>query len=736
MKQIWIAKSRLECFSRRMNEPKHIARQDRPITLANQDQLDRSPFVASLVRALVHDELNAVGELEGRVSTGFVVGLTGHWGLGKSSVLNLLALQLGSMDHVIVATLNPWLFKGRDELIAAFFSELRDAIGRSNTERVRELREFVDRYWVAIDLAAHAAAKVAAFHGIPIIGTAWAWVSEKLKGVVKPTDRSPLEERRALEKKLKASKTAVVVLIDELDRVEDDDVRAVAQLIKAVGDIKGISYLVAYDPERVADALGRGGSTAERRSSGEHYLEKIIQYPVPLRPLLTEDVRGLLDATLASHDAALEAPRSERETGIINHLHEAISTPREVKRLIGAYTVLEAAVHGEVSPYDVLAYSWLLTKTPSLRDAIARDPDKVVDDPAEKEMVERIVGQRDERDRRPSPADVLGEQAKQHAELLKLLFPRFAEDRNRNDPDGTSIARRRNLIRLLYLGNPPGMVSRAELEQLWTIADPDQMEAALRTLNLKNGLASALDRLDDLLPELPEGGDAIFWPALSRVLVRDADWVQGVSNEYRVADDAATVLFHLGTRLATNAPRVKRVVEALISAGDLLLVPDLLRKHLFAHGLTKHGSARGGKTIYTSDETIALLEREAPRYRTAIVDGTALRRLTNVEAMYVLGNRNLWDDELRTAFTAQLKGRDAIATLATLLVPPGHGGERSSFNQLFDADEVQKEIGALGPLAEWERDPWVIESVRRLHLILRNRDPNFDNDDDLAPEGA
>ena len=63
--------------------------QDRPILRKDDDQLERGPFVESLVRALVRDERDGEGHLTGRHSTGYVVGLTGKWGLGKSSVMNL-----------------------------------------------------------------------------------------------------------------------------------------------------------------------------------------------------------------------------------------------------------------------------------------------------------------------------------------------------------------------------------------------------------------------------------------------------------------------------------------------------------------------------------------------------------------------------------------------------------------------------------------------------------------------
>src|SRR6185295_17319622 len=99
--------------------------EDRPIITEAEDKLDRSSFIDGLIRALIADERDANDQLVARRSTNYVVGLTGSWGSGKSSIINLLSLKLGTMDRVLVTTLNPWLFNGRDELLSAFFSSLR-----------------------------------------------------------------------------------------------------------------------------------------------------------------------------------------------------------------------------------------------------------------------------------------------------------------------------------------------------------------------------------------------------------------------------------------------------------------------------------------------------------------------------------------------------------------------------------------------------------------------------------
>ena len=709
--------------------------QDRPIDREIDDRLDRIPFVENLIRALIRDEKDISSRLVARRSTGIVVGLTGKWGSGKSSILNLVAERLKNTDHVVVATLNPWLFKGRDELLAAFFAELRDALGRSPQEHARELVAAMDTYREAITVAGHfaaLAADAAGAGGLAIPGRAA--LKQALNLIRKPKELSPQEERRKLEQKLANAKIAVVVLIDELDRVEDDEVRAVAQLVKAIGDIKGISYLVAYDPERVADALGRG-SGDERRRTGEAYLEKIIQHPIPLRPLFTYDVTALLDALLYHHDLALPADLSDDEKEVVEHIRQSAVTPRELKRLVGSYAVLDRMLRKEISPADLLGYCWLLTKAPTLREVIAQNIDGMVDDPHANEISLRVIRQLDKKGKL-EPAEVLGTAVAGQEKLLGLMFPRFGS--NRSDESGARISRRRNLVRALYLGDPPGIASSDDVRKLWDEPDEAVLCADLKRLLKVGELRPIVDRLDDLLPKLPEEGDEKFWRALAKAFIRENDWLLAPEDSHAIADDATTYLLRLGMRDKTKVERVKRVAEALLVAGDLIILPEVLRKHLFRWGLTHHApSERSGDYIFTKTETEDLLARSAPIFRTALLDGTLLRRIPNCEAIFALSNAGHWDQNLRDSLTAQLESHEGRASIAGLITPPGHSADRSSLDRLFDADVVLARMRAAKEGTRTES--WSEQSLRRLRAILAGKEHLFggddgENDDDKTSE--
>ena len=171
------------------------------------------------------------------------------------------------------------------------------------------------------------------------------------------------------------------------------------------------------------------------------------------------------------------------------------------------------------------------------------------------------------------------------------------------------------------------------------------------------------------------------------------------------------------TRLIKVYFYVTAAIAALIADGDLVIVPWILRKLLFAHGLTSHAGPRGGE-ILSLDETRVLLASELPRYREAVTSGVALRRLPNVEAIFVLMNTADWGEDLRTAITGQLDSVAAIATFAGLLVPPSFVVDLATLDSLCHADVVLARVDALIASGELPTDQWLADGIHRLRRFL------------------
>jgi ABC-type ATPase involved in cell division len=710
---------------------------DHSIHSPDEDLLDRGAFVEGLAKALVKKSG------DGYLATSVVLGLTGPWGSGKSSIINLLEEHLTKIGNkgIAVTVFNPWLVHGRDALLEAYFNSLRDAVGRSGAERVQDILSSLKELErnikeisipilillciVSIIISILTSLYFGISNGITIflifiLFGSTNWFRKLISQEWLPTlnKKDLYNEKKVLEVKLAKKKIAVVVLIDELDRVEDDDVRVVAQMIKAIGDVKGISYLVAYDPDRVAGALGQGVGRSQRLESGRLYLEKIVQSPIPMRPLFINDVEKLFEAIIDGNFVEFKQSIDKFEYGseILKYIISKLNTPREAKRLLGSYKIFNNMLDGEIPEIDILGYCWILTKSPVLRDRVAENFDELVDDPSN---VYKRAAQSSSGNAKPSLVEILGKEADSQRELLELLFPYFGKQRS-GSTDGDRISKRRNIVRLLYLGDPPHQVSRKAVDALWCKAVDETIDPDLKVLIDKNELGDFLDRLEDVLPSLSVDGDSKFWLALSKALVRPTDWLLEPEPNGNLADDAAAVLLNFGTSSDVNRERCKSIIKALMDSDDYTLLPKIVRRHLFAHGLVENQEKRNGKTIFDRDETLELVENVYKHFVNELSDGKFLRKILNGDALFMLIQSGLWTESETHSFTDLLENPDARKTVAALLTPPGYSIDKEALQGFMDVDKV---LGFMKNANEGDtaNDVWIDTCLRRFRAALEGK---------------
>ena len=83
---------------------------DSPIIDKKDDLLGRSTFVSNLARSIV----------DNKSTDTFCIGIYGKWGSGKTSIINMLKQEIGSVyefdpnnQKPVVISFNPWNFSGR-----------------------------------------------------------------------------------------------------------------------------------------------------------------------------------------------------------------------------------------------------------------------------------------------------------------------------------------------------------------------------------------------------------------------------------------------------------------------------------------------------------------------------------------------------------------------------------------------------------------------------------------------
>lgn len=374
----------------------------------------------------------------------------------------------------------------------------------------------------------------------PLVNLALPGAGDIASGVIGVTnaifdrDMTLHTQREELLKALKDTGVPIVVLIDELDRIEDAEIRAAAQLVRAVADFPSISYVLAYDHDRVVQALGAGGDGDERVERGRVYLEKIVQFQISLPVTFDEELKDLLLAEMGKLvvDVALpnEWQSDERLLTLLGIMFpRPIATPRDIRRLVGTYHVIGSMLRDEVDWVDLLAFSVLMIKAPATVAKLRRNADRVVENPfssrALYEQYSESNGDRDELKRLISEHDA----ASGVADLLTFLFPRLAKNELRDERHSDSLCFWRPLFTALRLGLPQGAVSRESIVTLLS-STSGGIEQALWDLYEEEKLAAFLGRFEAVYSQMRDVEHNAVWLGVSGFLKRsDSLWPHAYS---------------------------------------------------------------------------------------------------------------------------------------------------------------------------------------------------------------
>ncbi|WP_260417805.1 KAP family NTPase [Pseudomonas cichorii] len=352
-----------------MNPDVHAAKIDfdlplQPDTALAKDQLSREGFANIAASALRRVSSSA----------GFVLSIEGAWGSGKSSTLAMIQALLvrDAEARPVIVHFNPWLIGDKDALLRQFLSSIAKAIKLSDHSR--------DGKKVAKELKAYS--KV--FDLVKLIPGAEPWTS-MIKSVVDATGdaTSAISEyktpdieayKQNVEAALRAFDRPVIVFIDDIDRLFPSEVFEMIRIIKAVGELPQIGYVVAWDSDYVSRAL----QNLNVPHAGS-YLDKIVQVRMPL-PNLSLSARGRLfnDAleSLAPEVLRGNFEGQDKRLGFIYHsgLRELLNQPRDVVRVFNAVRLMEPLLRGEIVFADILGLVALSIKAPAVFELLKRQP--------------------------------------------------------------------------------------------------------------------------------------------------------------------------------------------------------------------------------------------------------------------------------------------------------------------------------------------------------------------------
>jgi predicted KAP-like P-loop ATPase len=306
---------------------------DKPISDPSEDRYGIDPFARALASSI-----QKMPSPEGTV-----VALNGPWGSGKSSAVNLVLHHLKDIDAsgIVVVNFACWWFRGEEELALAFFRELYAGIGVPLGEQFKKLLPKIGARLL------RAGSVVGA--GIDLAGGGGAGAA------------------------LADQQKRFLIVIDDIDRLAPDEALLVFRLVKSVGRLPNVIYLLVFD-RQLADAV----VTQKYPSEGPNYLEKIIQAAFDLPEPRHEDLRQELLALLGEICGTSHAADGIRFMNVFyDVVAPEIRTPRDLNRLANNLAVTWPAVGNNVDRADFIGLELLRLLRPGVYRAIRANRERV-----------------------------------------------------------------------------------------------------------------------------------------------------------------------------------------------------------------------------------------------------------------------------------------------------------------------------------------------------------------------
>lgn len=321
------------------------------------------------------------------------------WGGGKSTILELLYLQLKDQQRYVVVRTSPWEYDDHDDVRGTLITEVLAGIEAS----VKDNAALKDKVKQKVTDLARRISWGRVAHALTKGAITMQWNYDEMIKAFTPKDAASPDSmagfRGSYEELLDLIPRAerVIVLVDDVDRCLPEAVMATLEAIKLFLSVKKMVFVLAADQEMIREAIAASlGASNRSERFAQRYLEKIVQLPISLPRLAPADAEAYIGLLLAGRkrpdDAALKLlavhVTNRRNSGSSPLLADfsklawapidsdlmlaaqlaqglradRLANPRQIKRFLNAYGVRQsiASSRGVDVPADVLVKMLLL----------------------------------------------------------------------------------------------------------------------------------------------------------------------------------------------------------------------------------------------------------------------------------------------------------------------------------------------------------------------------------------
>lgn len=307
------------------------------------DLFNRSNIVKQLAEAMQHPTSKH----------SYVIGLTGIWGSGKSTILNLAKKKISKdtnsvdLSHTNESDFDLWLFESKEEIIKGMYNYFLTGLGIQYRSALTN------------KLITNAAKLLA---GVSINGIETLFLDPN-------TYQDVFKLKEKLTNYVKSTNKHYIMCIENLDRADNEQVILILKLINSVFDIPNVTYVLLYDNERLNKVL------KNTESSNVSFAEKVINQEIQMPISIDLDIcntclNNLRDSYGMNNSFQVRGEAKDFQK-VQENIVSNITTIRDLKRIINSvYTILANRDTLRLYLPDVIAIQYIHFKNPELYEKI------------------------------------------------------------------------------------------------------------------------------------------------------------------------------------------------------------------------------------------------------------------------------------------------------------------------------------------------------------------------------
>lgn len=525
-----------------------------PICTVAEDRLRRADYATRIASVL-----SQLSPREGRVFA-----IRGGWGFGKSSLKNLITEQLRShQDGATWLEFNPWQWGDENAIARALFGQVANRLGGAHSPKAYARAEQFRKYGsiltnASAPLKAASSAKdtisslltsgmvilvaSAVSFDLPsvanvVIALGALSISLQLIGRVfhyfgRDRKNETLDQIRGdLEVRLRELEQPLIVFVDDIDRLEPEQIRAVLKQVKANANLPNIVFVLLFQSSIVEKALDPVAN-----GDGRAFLEKIVQanFDLPAVPTtLVHTIFGEELSLLASRYAVEANGFTETRWGnaFVSYIQPSIRNLRDARRLLSSIAV-HTPLHATGDVFEVNLVDFLLLEAirvfePDLHVTLLLERDLVLQSGrfrGDNREDENKAAARRLLEKVPEGRRVVAQEA------ITELFPTlewafdgmgYGDDFRQRWIAEKRVCTSRYFPRYFELQTAVGEISEVYfLKFIDATATEEALAAVIREAETDNLLPSLVARLDESVDRLPVENAAVLLPGMFNIAQR------------------------------------------------------------------------------------------------------------------------------------------------------------------------------------------------------------------------